>query len=485
MSGDGWGDVPDGTETPESRSAAPQPWFPVDPRSSVEAPLPPWSAAPSAGGGADARPGGRRLVVAAVVVALAAALVAGVGLVLPRNLPAGSGARAVAGVGSGTSTAAPGSSTDPGAGSGTADRESAIATVLARRGTAVTHDDAVGWRRTQTTAARVPQFSRLAALPVTRWVYDIREVAPGADTATAVLDVQVHLRYDVDRTDAVVHERVTMRRESSGWLVVSEATADRRAQPWDLGALTVVRGRRSLVVGIDTPASTLRSYARVADAAVPDISAVWGTGWGQQAVLVVPRTVAQLGRALGRTTASLEGYAAVTTGEMRADDDTAPALRVWLNTPSMAHLSAVGREVVVRHELTHVATDAPGTPGVPLWLEEGFAEYVGYSGSGIALTDELRELVQAQRSGSAPAHLPTQETFDGAQVDLAYEGADLACRVVAEKYGRAQLVRLYRLTAAGTGTEAANLEAALRAVTGSGTAALETAWRARLRALAT
>jgi hypothetical protein len=213
------------------------------------------------------------------------------------------------------------------------------------------------------------------------------------------------------------------------------------------------------------------------------VSAVWGTDWSQRPVLVVPHTVAQLGRALGRTAASLEGYAAVTTGELR-DGDGSPALRVWTNTPSMAGLSVLGRAVVIRHELTHVATDAPGTPGVPLWLEEGFAEYVGYSGSGIGLGDELRELIRAQQSGSAPSHLPTQDTFDGVDVDLAYEGADLACRVVAEKYGQTQLVRLYRLTVAGTGTAAANLEAALRAVTGSGTASLETAWHARLHALA-
>jgi hypothetical protein len=309
-------------------------------------------------------------------------------------------------------------------------------------------------------------------------------VDPGKDAATVVLDVRLHLRYDVDTTDAVVHERLTVRRGSSGWLVVAESTADRRAQPWDLGAISTVRGRRSLVIGIDTPTATLRSYALLADAAVPDVTAVWGTGWDQRPVLVVPHTVAQLARALGRTAASLEGYAAVTTGELPAEVDGRSALRVWTNTPSMAELSTLGREVVVRHELTHVATDAPGTSDVPLWLEEGLAEYIGYNGSGITLTDELRELVHAQRSGEAPSHLPTQETFDGADVDLAYEGADLACRVVAEKYGRAQLVRLYRLTVSGTGTEAENLEAALRSVTGSGTAALESAWRARLRALA-
>jgi hypothetical protein len=486
MSGDAWGEVPeDGDVRAPWPPIAPtaRPWAPVDPPASVEAPPTFWStASATTGSGTGPRSRGRRVALATVVVVAVAALVLGAAVVTPRLLPGGPGTRAVAGTGSGRATTAPGGTEDPG--SFSAERDTAIAAVLARRGVAVTHDDLTGWRRTQTAAAKVPQFSRLAPLPMTRWVYDIRAVEPGEDAATVVLDVRLHLRYDVDTTDAVVHERLTVRRSSSGWLVVAESTADRRAQPWDLGAISTVHGRRSLVIGIDTPMATLRSYARLADSSVPDVSAVWGTGWDRRPVLVVPHTVAQLGRALGRTAASLEGYAAVTTSELRSDDGARPALRVWTNTPSMAELSSVGRDVVVRHELTHVATDAPATSGVPLWLEEGFAEYVGYGGSGIALTDELRELVQAQRSGEAPSHLPTQETFDGADVDLAYEGADLACRVLAEKYGRAQLVRVYRLTVAGTGTEAANLEAALRTVTGSGTAALETAWHARLRALA-
>jgi hypothetical protein len=485
MTGDGWGEVPEGAADhgPAPSEAAPRAWSPVDPWAVAEPPSTAWSSASVLPGpGMRAPHRGGRLAVGLVALLVAVALVVGAAVVVPRALVSGTGARAVAGPGSVRSLSPPGTSPDPGAAA--PDRDSAIAAVLARRGVAVTRDDATAWRRTQTAVAKAPQFARLAALPVTRWVYEIRSTSPGTDAATVVLDVGLHLRYDVDTIDAVIHERVTVRRGSSGWLVVAEATSGRRAQPWDLGAISTVRGRRSLVIGIDTPTSTLRSYARLADAAVPDISAVWGTDWNQRPVVLVPRTVAQLGRALGRTPASLAGYAAVTTGELRADDEADPALRVWLNTPSMAALSSLGRRVVVRHELTHVATNAPGTPDVPLWLEEGFAEYVGYRGSGIQLSDELRELVQAQRSGSPPAHLPTQKTFDGSDVDLAYEGADLACRVIAEKHGQKQLVRLYRLTIDGHGTEAANLEAALRAVTGSGTAALESAWHARLRALA-
>ena len=75
--------------------------------------------------------------------------------------------------------------------------------------------------------------------------------------------------------------------------------------------------------------------------------------------------------------------------------------------------------------------------------------------------------------------------FDGDQVDLAYEGGDLACRVVAEKYGQKALVRFYRLVRRGRrdGEPEPRLGPAGGHRLGS-TSAFETAWHARLRALA-
>ena len=424
---------------------------------------------------------GRRVV--AGVVAVVGLAVLAVGTALPHVASTGSGYRAVAGAGARASGTVPGDvSGDPAPAD---DRDPLIAALLTRRGDAVASDDPAAYAATQTAQARTPLFDRLEALPLTMWDYRIQTTTTGSDDSVVLLDVRLHLRLDLDATDAVVHEHLTVTRGTAGWQVSAESTADRRAQPWDLGDLTVVHGSRSLVIGIDTPAPALRGYSRLADAAVPAVSDVWGSGWSRRPVVLVPRTTAQLGRALARTARSLDGYAAVTTGELSDDGDrSTSALRIWLNAPSMSSLSAAGRQVVVRHEITHVATDAPETPGVPLWLEEGFAEYVGYRDSGIALGDELRELAAAVRAGRGPSALPTHATFQGSQVDLAYEGGDLACRVIADRYGQQALVQVYRLTAAGTGTEAQNLEAALRTVTRSGTASLESAWRARLRALA-
>jgi hypothetical protein len=121
---------------------------------------------------------------------------------------------------------------------------------------------------------------------------------------------------------------------------------------------------------------------------------------------------------------------------------------------------------------------------VPLWLEEGFAEYVGYDNSGVPDPEAWAELVTAVRAGKAPTHLPVESMFEGSTIDIAYESAHVACRLVVERWGEKALVRLYRLVRRGVATPERNLDVGLRAVTGSGTASFEALWRARMAALA-
>lgn len=438
------------------------------------------AAVPATGPAAGSRGSGR--VTALILGSLAAvtAVVVGLAVVLPRVLPGADGQRAaaagqrpVAGTGAGSREV-----TDP------AIRTAAIDRVLAARGAAVTTDDAAAWKRTQIGNATAPAFARLAALPISVWRYDIASVDAASTAADVILVVRVHTRYDVDTADAIVREKLTMRHGAGGWQVATETNATARLQPWDLGTLTFVRGKRSLVIGIDQRAAVLRRYAAVADSVTPDVTAVWGIDWNQRPVLIVPRTVGQLGRALEETEKFLTDFAAVTTGESGSAAPDKTAFRVWTNTPGLSDVGGLGREIVLRHEITHVATAAPDTPGVPLWLEEGFAEYVGYSTTSVPERTAWSELVTAVRAGKAPAALPDTDAFHAGAIDLAYESSDLACRLIATRYGQAGLVRLYRLVRDGTGSEDENLDAALKAVTGLGTAAFVISWRARMDQLA-
>jgi hypothetical protein len=364
-------------------------------------------------------------------------------------------------------------------------RKRAIESVLDQRARAITTDDAALWRELALPSARVPTFAHLAALPITSWRYSLDATTTGADPSEVTVRVGVAYSLDVDEQDALLRERITLRHTDDGWRVSAEATEGARAQPWDLGAVRVARGQRSLVIGIDVPASSLERYADLADAVAADVTEVWGSQWTRRPVIVVPRTSAMLGRGLARPAGSLEQIAAVTTAE---DGDGSQALRgadrVWTNTPVMASLSALGREIVLRHEVLHAAAGAAATSATPLWLEEGLAEYVGYRGSGVPLRTATGDVLRAVRAGDGPARLPTAREFSGARLAEAYESAHVACALIVDEVGVDGLVELYRRTAQGDEGADANVDAALQAVLGYGTAAFESRWRARLRALA-
>ena len=437
------------------------------------------NASGTAMGASQRQPHHRARLLALVAAAVVLATVA---VVAPRLAPQGASPR------TGQSTASSATPTPTAAATDGSNAASArtdpraldaeLYTLFTTRASAIRRDDVVAWRRTQTSGTHVPVFARLAALPITNWSYHVESIEASVDQDSIVVIASVHYRFDVDVTDAVLTERLTLRYSDSGWLVTREATADPRAQPWDLGDLTVAHGRTSLVIGIDVSRSLVRRYAAIADAVTPDVVAVWGSTWNQRPVVIVPRSASMLGRGLGRTATSLDDFAAVTVSV--GGTAAKSAMRIWTNTTGMASLSGLGREIVMRHEITHVATAAPLTPSVPLWLEEGFAEYVGYLGTRIPASVALGELANAVRTSHAPRHLPTASSFSGSQVDVAYEAADLACRQIAETYGQPALVRLYRLTVSGTGPAAANVDAALIKVTGHGTAAFEVAWRSRM-----
>jgi hypothetical protein len=408
-----------------------------------------------------------------VAVLATIGLVAGGVVALRPSVPWGSAHRVVVADGA-----------SPRAGIATA-RDTAIRDLLSERGAAVRARDAADFRATQVAKpARVPAFDRLAALGFARWAYVVRAITPrpGSD----VVDVEVHLvtRLRGEAADASTYESLEVVSSSGRWRVRSEVTRGSRAALWDLGPVTVVRGAESVVIGIASSRSLLRAYAAATDRAVTAVISLWGRDWDRRAVVVVPRTTAMLGRLLGRTTTSLAGFAAVTTAEGATRPRTHVAERVFMNTPAVATLSGLGREVVLRHELTHLATLAPERSTVPLWLVEGAAEYTGYRGSGIPLRVAVGDLIGSAKATGAPSTLPTTADFSGSHVDVAYEAAHLACTVVVQTYGEAGLVRLYRLTEAGGGTPEANLAAAMRAVTGRGVAAFQTSWRARAAALA-
>jgi hypothetical protein len=227
--------------------------------------------------------------------------------------------------------------------------------------------------------------------------------------------------------------------------------------------VVAVRTRSSLVLGHPGALATMRAIAAVTDAGVPHVSAVWGTDWTQRVVVLVPATQTELGQIIEEGN-DLSQIAAVATAGLAGTGSGPVGERIVINPPNFAKLGAIGRLVVLRHEMTHVASRALTSGSTPTWLAEGFADYVGYLDSGVAIRDAGRELAVDLRKGTVPTALPADEDFSGTNTALpqVYEMSWLACRLIAARTTQAGLVRFYRDVSAEGGDAQSAVAAVLQ-----------------------
>jgi hypothetical protein len=351
-------------------------------------------------------------------------------------------------------------------------------------------------------SAQLQQYANLAQLPLTHWQYVLgeRARAPGAQAVArrrfgpSAVIYQVTLRFALRGVDSqpTSHQLYwTFERGTAAGSVVaaddsalaSVGGASWRA-PWDFGALTVVAGQHSLVLGHPGAGrSPLVSLASTVDAAVPRVSAVWGDDWSRDVLVLVPASAAELQADLGSAAGDAAPVVAIATSDGTDPVTGAPlGQRLVVDPARLRRLSAVGERIVLQHEVTHIATAAATTDATPTWLVEGFAEYVGNLGSGQSVTDTAHELTAAVRSGAVPHHLPASSAFAGSRAAQAYQEAWLACRLVAARAGSAGLVRLYRMVGRdGSTTPDLAVAHALRRVLGEPMARFVGQWRNYLR----
>ncbi|MFF9480238.1 hypothetical protein [Streptomyces sp. NPDC014733] len=300
-------------------------------------------------------------------------------------------------------------------------------------------------------------FRTLRELPLAGWRYDLvaTDAFPLASGGNAMA-AKVELRYRIEGFDAepvTSVQYLTLTRTAGRWRIASDDEGAASGytgtrQLWDQGPVAAVRGRHALVLGDAGDRGRLTDLARRADAAVPAVTAAWKGRWSGQVVIEAPGSVAGMAQLLGSGDPSAyAGIAAVTTGEAGARAK-APADRVIVNPEAYADLNDAGRAVVLSHEITHVATRTATTGDTPLWLSEGFADWVAYRGKRHAAAAAAPELTRALATGHPPHRLPVDADFGftggAARLAKAYESGWLACRMIADTWGEAKLRAFYR-----------------------------------------
>ncbi|HET6737389.1 MAG TPA: hypothetical protein VFH76_00590 [Kribbella sp.] len=261
--------------------------------------------------------------------------------------------------------------------------------------------------------------------------------------------------------------------------------AGQRRPVWAFGAIEIAKGEHSLVVSLDAGSdakSEARSYVSVADKAVESVSKVWGKKWRQKVIIFLPAKQAQMEGILGAKPNTYTQIAAVTMAELDTPAVGAP-VRIVANPKLFEELGKQGRRIVLTHETTHVASNATASP-VPLWLAEGFADYVAFTAVPVQDDSAAKELFKAVHAGHVPAGLPTPEAFAASATELpqAYESAWLACRLIAEREGQDKLVAFYRAVHASKSST--GLADAFKSVLGMTEAEFVVQWQKYLERLA-
>lgn len=257
--------------------------------------------------------------------------------------------------------------------------------------------------------------------------------------------VDVSWRYaGFDRAPANAEVRFTFVSTGGRVLIAGVGGGADRTPIWLQGAIRVVRTPHTLVLA----AVDVRRYAQLASRAVPIVHRVLA-GWRPALVVEVPRSAGRLWATLAAEPGEYAQIAAVTTS---ADGSVTPRtpIHIFVNPDVFSGLKSRGSQVVMSHEAVHVATDAANSV-LPLWLVEGFADYVALRDVRLPLSTTAGQILAQVAKHGAPRHLPGPTEFDTTRTHLgaSYEAAWVACRLLAQRYGEGDLVDYYRALSSG------------------------------------
>ena len=224
----------------------------------------------------------------------------------------------------------------------------------------------------------------------------------------------------VDTDDREASDIVTLRREPGGWTRMSPVRL-----PWGVSDPVSTSSSRCRVVGPPAVSDLVAAVHAACVRSVPAVLDVW-PHWDGAAVIVL--TTSALGPGTG---ALVEGAV--------SDGRPAPADRMVVDAAVAADLSEAGLDVLLRHELVHVAMRATGSAPVPLWFQEGLAGHVGYTGVADGRSeqpDEIRRLHGLRETGRWGGSVPDQARFDDPTDSApAYVAARLGVEVLMNAVG--------------------------------------------------
>jgi hypothetical protein len=274
-----------------------------------------------------------------------------------------------------------------------------------------------------------------------------REVARyGSSAQPTVLHVEE--RYALsgyDEQPALEDQFLTFVRRPAGWRLASDSDLDDLTlfsgrKLWEFGPVVARGSEHFLYLSHPDLVGAASTVLNAAEESLDAISADWPLEWNEKVVIVAPSTTKELGRLI-QATFDLDVFVAfAASGLDRARNWDLVGHRILLNWPNFSLYDDLTRRSVLTHELLHIATREYSGPMVPVFVEEGVAEWITGHDSASVLTGYVQ-------NGLFDRSLPLDHEFisgSDAVILSAYQESSAAVRYAAEQFGDDAIPEFYR-----------------------------------------
>jgi hypothetical protein len=391
----------------------------------------------------------------------------------------------------------------------TGDR-AAIRALLDRRSAAILSNDEDAFMATIARSSRAfvarqrRLFENMRGLPLgtyrltARWdrygdlaTREDRTLYPGAESVVIPVTEERYRLDGYDRAEAVEDLFYTFVERDGEWKIAEDTDLDdltfySTRHPWDYSPLHSERNGHFLLLTPEcagcpeAPTGTLS----LAERALDRVESYWRPAWHKRVPLVIPPGADELKRML-QATFDVGNFVAFAYSSVDTDNGLDyTGHRVLLNPDSFAGRATESTVDILAHELLHVASRDVSGPFVPIFVEEGIAEYVGNEADPGALAYLDAEIAAGRFTGRLPEGF---EFTIGTSADIfgAYQRAYSAVRFFIERWGTSRFARFYRILGRAEivpGTARYHLDRALEKTTGAGAGAFERAWASSIDA---
>ena len=373
--------------------------------------------------------------------------------------------------------------------------------LLAKRAKAVIDDDRAAFlatvdKRQKTYYQRqATLFARMRTAPFSAFTYrlDPNDLRSGAKLRrhyraeqVQLAPVQVRYRFEgQDSSPVLARESFTFVLTGSGWRIAGPGDSRMRRRDdveiWDSGQVRTARSPRTLIVHHPGQEDLAQRLLQVADRAYGQVGAAWTGKWERKAVILVPRDQSEAERLVGAR--DLSRVAAVASSSVESGTTEAEKVlgnRIVVNTSNVVRYNTLNLQILLTHEMTHVATRTLGD-GVPLLLVEGFADYAALKPIGFSFASTRPALNQRVDSGRFDGALPRDDEFRSGDAAVAYDEGSAFCQWVAATFGSGKLQALYREFRGSGSTSTSELDRGFKDVLGISRPTAERRWAAWVR----